>query len=837
MTQLKQLEVAGFRAFGANSQTLEFEKSLAVIYAPNSHGKTSLAEAVEFLLTGSTSRRFLGGSAVREFADALRNAHLAADGEVIVRGTFETSAGKVHRVERKLKSDYSARGECTSELTIDGQKAVSVASLGIALAQPPLAAPVLMPHGLRYVLQVEPTQRTAYFKTLLELGDIDDVRRRIAGLRVGVTESTKSVLSKHAECSNNRTFGDALSRPCASIEDVRAALSEALRLASGSPEHLPGDLEGRIAYLRAMLAEKQRTAFPIEALAPGPVVSWTRQPTNVFDDVLVYRRMRETIDAELARVQALFSTLMEIPAYGALKPSERATCPVCRTDGALTGERIEEIRAALNSTVAVTTARAKATTALRLMQEHVRPVLRDVGAARPQIFGWGANERERHGFSIEALTALLDDTGVGRVKEWRQAANEFQKALKSAEMGLKPHVEAISALQIDTLDEESARNAALALDAIEGTVNGLAASRIRYVAAHKALTDGIEPAVARKSNTEGWRALLALAEEPHALLVALREDGAVQVTRGEHEAALKHIDKAIGDVLDAKYDQLGADVATWWMLMRPDTTTRFSGLQRAGTGRRYLDIKAGLFEGEAQAEPTAIRDAVAVFSESQLNCLGLAAFLARAVRQKTGFIVLDDPFPGSDADHRTMFLDQVLPALAAKGVQVVLLTHDDRAAKDALAMYSDSGIDCFEIALSEPAVGAAVTRTRDDLDMLLAKANGLLVCASASTEARKLAAQHLRDGAERFCKLIIIKDRRSRGIPAVLSDLNEALGALVPMTEPLLTGNGGDPGKLRVMSGRLNPGNHDDAFPAMAELKNTLGNLRSFKKRYLDPQP
>ncbi len=36
------------------------------------------------------------------------------------------------------------------------------------------------------------------------------------------------------------------------------------------------------------------------------------------------------------------------------------------------------------------------------------------------------------------------------------------------------------------------------------------------------------------------------------------------------------------------------------------------------------------------------------------------------------------------------------------------------------------------------------------------------------------------------------------------------------------------------MPGRLNPGNHDDAVPSAAELKETCGNLRSFKKRYLD---
>ena len=406
-------------------------------------------------------------------------------------------------------------------------------------------------------------------------------------------------------------------------------------------------------------------------------------------------------------------------------------------------------------------------------------------------------------------------------------------AVKDAEAALKLPVETICALRVDTFDDDAAARTAAALAAIDAVIGSVVVARTRYVTAHTAVIDGIEPAVARKTNTEGWRTLLGLAAEPDALVASLREDAAVKATRADHDEALKQIDDAIAGVLDAKYDQLSGDVATWWKLMRPDTTTRFTGLQRAGTGRRYLDIKAGLFEGEARSEPTAIRDAVAVFSDSQLNCLGLAAFLARAVRQKCGFIVLDDPFPGSDADHRTMFLDQVLPALAIEGIQVLLLTYDDHAARDAQVMYADTGIDCFEIGLADPVAGATVTRTTDDLDVLLAKANGLLAMSSSSAEARKLAAKHLRTATERFCKLMVIKGREAQGTVTPLSELNLTLGALIPMVDPMLTQNGGDPGKLKVIPGRINPGNHDDAVPEQADLKQTYGSLKDFRKRYL----
>jgi recombinational DNA repair ATPase RecF len=46
--RISKLEVLGFRAFGRNGQTLDLPSLIAAVWGPNSQGKTSLAEAVEF---------------------------------------------------------------------------------------------------------------------------------------------------------------------------------------------------------------------------------------------------------------------------------------------------------------------------------------------------------------------------------------------------------------------------------------------------------------------------------------------------------------------------------------------------------------------------------------------------------------------------------------------------------------------------------------------------------------------------------------------------------------------------------------------------------------------
>ncbi len=139
MPRIKRLEIKGFRAFGSQAQVLEFRGPMAVVWGPNSQGKASVAEAIEFLLTGKTVRRELVASAKREFAEALRNAHLPESEEVRVsaepepRGHWLNSnaaelgwkyqGGKMRWSRWALSSPpLAACGHQEQEIPIDGPK-------------------------------------------------------------------------------------------------------------------------------------------------------------------------------------------------------------------------------------------------------------------------------------------------------------------------------------------------------------------------------------------------------------------------------------------------------------------------------------------------------------------------------------------------------------------------------------------------------------------------------------------------------------------------------------------------------------------------------------------
>ena len=125
---------------------------------------------------------------------------------------------------------------------------------------------------------------------------------------------------------------------------------------------------------------------------------------------------------------------------------------------------------------------------------------------------------------------------------------------------------------------------------------------------------------------------------------------------------------------------------------RKDVSTRFSSGPRRG--ERWISKRVVPGAGPADAP---LRDAVAIFSQSQLHFLGLASFLARAMREPNGFMVFDDPVVSSDEDYRAHFVCTVLEELIKLGQQMILLTQDQRTWKDIFGALCQRQRQCFQI--------------------------------------------------------------------------------------------------------------------------------------------
>jgi DNA repair exonuclease SbcCD ATPase subunit len=183
--RVQKIDVQGFRSFGTSRQSFALSDTVTALWGGNSQGKTSLAEALEFLLTGQIARRELLASAKDEFSHSLRNAHMALAMPVFVEAEFVCTDGKTRKLRRTLVADFDGNAPCQTKLELDRIECNEPdieSVIGIKLLHPPLRAPVLAQHTLGYVFSAAPTDRAAYFRAVLDTQDLEDFRAAVASL-------------------------------------------------------------------------------------------------------------------------------------------------------------------------------------------------------------------------------------------------------------------------------------------------------------------------------------------------------------------------------------------------------------------------------------------------------------------------------------------------------------------------------------------------------------------------------------------------------------------------------------------------------------------------------
>ena len=119
-----------------------------------------------------------------------------------------------------------------------------------------------------------------------------------------------------------------------------------------------------------------------------------------------------------------------------------------------------------------------------------------------------------------------------------------------------------------------------------------------------------------------------------------------------------------------------------WGLLRKDAGASFGRLHiptpRGKGFKLELEVKAEIDDGSATKEVDALR----VFSESQMNVVGIAAFVSRVRLLGQSLLILDDPVQSMDEEHYRSLAAGLLSALCDDGLQVIVLTHSDQFARD-----------------------------------------------------------------------------------------------------------------------------------------------------------
>ena len=836
--KVKALTIKGFRAYGTSEQTLILSPKIAAVWGPNSKGKTSLGEAFEFLLTGCISRRELMASSQDEFADALRNAHLAPDQEVFVAARVIGPDGNDHEIRRVLTADYGKRQDCASRLEINGTAAAEtdLAQLGLVLSQPPLQAPVLAQHTLSYIFSVRPQDRATYFKALFEVTDLDDLRNTVASLSSELASPDDPVLRKFDTCAALPVLQPIIVKVSSKVPDL-AGVSDKLdrcanALLEGANVPVPATPAERLSAVRTLLAELRSKTFPVRRFEHPQLPGWTPPAGETWTWLDNYLEEKEKVSEKTHQLVSLFNEALKLPPIA--EATEPADCPLCGTQDAMTPERVALIRRHVADTQDFQTAKTAAQQALSRLSALASGLASAAAASLPAFLRLSAKQRRAEGFTVSRIVELLGADAPGVLAPWIAAARKMRRtggALRRRSEAAQALVDKQARELVTALDPDGLRTAFAELDQLR---SAFVDAWTDYAATAQALLTALNAVLDAQSDTQGWQDFLDIAAGPEELRDLLIERQARALVAKELDQALKQIDAAREKVLEDKFSDYSDTVQTWWERLRPNEPTFFSAVLPRKGAKRTIDFKAGLSDNPNRTTPK-LRDVIAIFSHSQLHCLGLSLFLARAERDGTGFIVLDDPVLSSDEDYRVHFNSTVLTELISLSVQVIVLTQDHRTWEELEIRYRHEGISTSQLYIETPVEGTIIENTSDALTAKLNRAKSL--ARGGHPDVRKECGMQLRDAGERFCKEMLVSSRRVGGENATLSDYDgKTMEWLQPRVEPLLDRDPSHLGKFTVFRNTMNNACHDNTPPSSSAMVQAHGELDHLVKVYLPRQ-
>lgn len=168
MKRIKSLTVQGFRGFNKLQEPIEFHDKLTLISGQNSYGKTSISEALEWLLYGITSKIEDASDNKSEYLGSYRNIHFPEDQTPFVEAVFVMDDGSEVVYRGELQADE------TIQRYINGQKVDNWTWAIDAINDP---RPFILQHALKNLLLTKPSDRYQRFTKLIgeeELADLQD---------------------------------------------------------------------------------------------------------------------------------------------------------------------------------------------------------------------------------------------------------------------------------------------------------------------------------------------------------------------------------------------------------------------------------------------------------------------------------------------------------------------------------------------------------------------------------------------------------------------------------------------------------------------------------------
>lgn len=645
--RIQQLKVCGFRGFN-EEQPIDLSDPIAVFEGPNGSGKTSIGEGIEWLLYGKTIKRSKGDElSKREYDGSYRNIHFIGPGVPFVEAEVQDLDGKDRKIRRELNKDE------TSILQVDGKVVADLREFGINTMYD---RPLILQHTLQDFIFMKPKGRYEVLSAMLGLEPLIAFRNALEAAR---TEFNKRLPQKVREAESQRTLLLGALR----LEPVLipvASLIEAGKLPAAK-QHLeqvalglvPPPADDLLSALKATKAAKERAQLDWGRYS-GTIINVPAETSAIRQlaglDVRIVTVRQHLADAaattapEQAPGREPDPQLRQFYQLGlhVLDAAHPANCPFCAADS-LTPQRIGALRDAVAETPEGQSAIQKALAEVRAFKPALASQIAEVRRLVPNRAEDADIEKIRAIGGAAANAFLESNEALGaQLAKYGASFERLEESWKAVE----------AALSTGTIADGEDLARALAGYAL--AVRELPAALNAYAANYNLLDPTIRAGLASAADVkklervaqavEKWKDL-EIAQEYRAMDAGFQE--LVREARAFTESKQKQ-------VLASR----DAEIRGWYAMLNPVSDVAYDGIN---TSTDNLELLAKTYAKPMMAAPN--------LSTSQLNCIGLAVYLACATRKGTPFktLIIDDPVQSMDDEHNEAFKKQVIEKLLKDG--------------------------------------------------------------------------------------------------------------------------------------------------------------------------
>ena len=679
--RIKNLTIQGFRGFNERCDPVHFHERLTLISGSNSYGKTSISEALEWLLYGVTSK-IEGADAATEYKGSYRNCHFPESETPFVEATFVGSD----------QSEIVYRGELTSDDSIhrylDGTEVDRWPWEQDASAAP---RPFVLQHALKSLLLTTPAARYKGFARLIGAEELNRFQEHFTSLctkyKSHIPKDVQDFVDSFSELDQrlaslpslgavyryyNRRTPD-LGRIYEEVAaECRNKLSEDIDEKDILPQlrKVREEAVGKIFDRRITLVDyseaEQRSNADDEGFFGTAI---TDEFTKQYVDLLALATIQHVLNrAEFFNLGLpwLQQTPDKCPFCG-LPLDDKQRTHIQDTHGFLKKE--------VASQAVMQKQRDKVLTDLftlsqRLQGYHSRHINRTVALlslkAKDTLLQIKALFVPKYEVHFHAVEVALSDIEA--------ATNKLKGAYDEVAMGLDAVAKSV---------RESREDAKLVEVLGMALIEYIAAARscAQVISSHGSAMFDADQALKReldiRAGTEDVSVLIELLERRQDVKKKFRIQNTLENLKGLRKIVDEYVAEKLRDVVE---NQLTSDVMDWYEQIKtqgdPDVHfARFDLPQtQAGTTKaRQIGVKATSYGID-------LVSAVSSLSESKLNALGLCMNIANSLKCDSpfSFLIIDDPIQSLDRGHATQFIDVIRELVEDEGRQVVLLSHDDR---------------------------------------------------------------------------------------------------------------------------------------------------------------